>query len=229
MISDIMQTILKPIIFVMQGMFNGLFWVTGSAGWSIVCLSAVIALATLPLRKSAQRLETRVRHRQASVDNEVKNATASLSGEEKFRATERIYEKHGYHPIQSLATGASFFVMLPFLLSALYLFSSNTALSGQSFLFISDLSTEDRIAWGVNVLPLLMTGVTVIDARIRFRSDRAAFVRFLFIAALMLALVYNFNAGIVLYWTISSLVAMLIYLVEQSRTPKEEKRQGAGA
>ena len=229
MISSSLEILLSPLIAVMRLMFEGFLWVSGSAGWSIVMLSTVIAILTLPLRKYAQHLEVRVRKRKLLVDSEIVQVTAGLKGEDRFRAVERVYESHCYHPIQNVVTGASLFVMLPFLLSALYLFSAKSMLNGEDFLFIRDLSTQDRLAWGVNVLPVIMTAVTLIDARFRFVGDPRAFVQFLLIAIVMFALVYSFNAGIVLYWTVSNLAAMVIYVVGRSMAPTAKGVQNTDA
>ena len=229
MIISAFETILLPIIEIMRFVFEGFVWVTDSVGWSIVLLSLAIALLTAPLRKYAQNVEGRIRCRKILVDREIKVAAAGLKGEEKFRVVERIYERHGFHPIQSIATSASFFVMLPFLLSALYLFSSLPLLIGESFYLVADLAKADRLAWGVNVLPFLMTGITIADACIRFKRDRSALLQFLAIAFVMFLLVYSFNAGIVLYWTTSNLVSFGSYLFQRSVTVAAHSKESMDA
>ncbi len=217
MILSALETLLSPMIYLMGWGFQGLLALTGSAGLSVIMLSVLVTVLSYPLGMWAQKVELRNRERKEKVEAELAVAVQGLKGEKRFRATERVYESNGYHPISSIALGLPLFVMLPFLLSALFLFSGSPALVGAPFLFIPDLSQPDGVAGGLNLLPFIMTGITVIDAGIRFVGDRGAFIRFLFIAAVLFVLVYNFAAGIVLYWTASNLMAFLSFLWRRSR------------
>jgi YidC/Oxa1 family membrane protein insertase len=216
MIVGALELILTPFILAMDLAFGALHWVTGSAGWSIILLSFATALLTQPLRAWAQVVENRVRLRKLKVDGKIAAETSGLKGEKKFRVIERIYKEDDYHPIHSIALGTPLFVMLPILLSALFLFSSNSLLEGVPFLFISDLSQPDGLFLGFNLLPVVMTGITLVDSRIRFGTDRSAFGRFLVIALVLFVLVYSFASAIVLFWTVSNLAAMLTYLIRHS-------------
>ena len=74
--------------------------------------------------------------------------------------------------------GASFFVMLPVLISAILLFTGDV-LASKAFLFISDLSQPDNLLGPINILPLVMTGITIVDAKLRFADDKPSQVLFL--------------------------------------------------
>ena len=219
MVLNFFETLLWPIITLIGWGFEGLFGLTGSAGLSIILLSVLVGLLSYPLGVWAHKVELRHRLRKQKVDTEVAKAVQGLKGEERFRATERVYKSHDYHPISTIASGLPFFVMLPFLLSALFLFSDHPALVGQPFLFVSDLSQPDGVLGGLNLLPFIMTGITVLDARARFSGDRSAMVRFLIIAAVLFALVYNFAAGIVLYWITSNLMSFASFIWRRARKP----------
>lgn len=208
MIIEILETVLAPIIYVIGLGFSALFSVAGSAGLSIISLSVGVGFLSYPLGVWANKVERRFRERKQTVDVEVAAAVEGLKGEARFRATERVYEAHGYHPISTIILGLPFFVMLPFLLSALLLFSDHPALVGQPFLFIPDLSRPDGLFLGLNLLPFIMTGITLLDARVRFSGDRNAITQFVIIAVVLFVLVYNFAAGIVLYWTTSNLMSL---------------------
>ena len=90
---------------------------------SILLLSFTFALLLLPLQRIAQRTERRISEKMKIVDTEVQDLKGELKGEKLFLATEQIYERNHYHPIQSVGLGASFFVMLPVLVSAILLFT----------------------------------------------------------------------------------------------------------
>ena len=205
----ILETVLGPIVWVMQWVLELYMRLLGSTGMAILMLSFSFALLLLPLQRMAARSEQRVSARMQEVDAEVRQLPAELKGEQRFLATEKIYEQYGYHPIQSVALGASFFVMLPVLVSAILLFTGDL-LAGQGFLLIDDLAQPDGLLGPVNLLPLLMSAITVVDARLRFRHDAKSQYRFYFIAAVLLVLVYNLAAGLVLYWTGSNIMSLLL-------------------
>ena len=149
-----------------------------------------------------------------SVEAEVQLLKGELKGEKLFLATEQIYERNGYHPIQSVGMGASFFVMLPVLISAILLFTGSETLNGKNFLLINDLSEPDGLLGPINVLPLLMSAITIIDAKLRFKNDRKSQYRFFFITGLLLLIVYNLASGLVLYWTGSNIMSLIMNRVQ---------------
>lgn len=181
-----------------------------STGVSILLLSFTFALLLLPLQRIAQRTEQRISEKMKIVDTEVQDLKGELKGEKLFLATEQIYERNDYHPIQSVGMGASFFVMLPVLVSAILLFTGSEAVIDKSFLLITDLSKPDALLGPINVLPLLMSAITVIDAKLRFKDDRKSQYRFFFIASVLLIIVYNLASGLVLYWTGSNIMSLIM-------------------
>ena len=207
--QNILEAILYPIIWVMQFVLGIINSIIPSTGFSILLLSFLFALAALPLRKKAEILERHVGAKMSLVEKEVKDQRGALKGEKLFLLTEKIYKKHNYHPIQSVYMGASFFVMLPVLISAILLFSGET-LAGKSYLLINDLSQPDHLFGIVNVLPIVMSSITVIDARLRFASDRKARIRFYVVAAVMLLIVHSMASGLVLYWTGSNVISLVM-------------------
>jgi len=210
---SILETILSPVVWIMQSILEFFFSIIPSMGISILLLSCTFALFLLPLQKIAQRIEERTSSKMQTVNEQVQALKGELRGEKLFLATEKIYDQHGYHPIESIKLGASLFVMLPVLISAIFLFSGD-GVSGKSFLFITDLSKPDGLLGPINVLPFVMTMVTFIDARIRFRDDKQSQYRFFFISIVLLVLVYNLASGLVLYWTGSNIMSFILSRIQ---------------
>jgi len=206
---NVLETILSPVVWLMQSILELFFSIIPSMGISILLLSCTFAIFLLPLRKIAQRTEERVSRKMQTVNEQVQALKGELRGEKLFLATEKIYEQHGYHPIQSIKLGASLFVMLPVLISAIFLFSGDSV-SGESFLFITDLSKPDGLLGSINVLPFVMTMVTLIDAKMRFKDDKQSQYRFFFISIVLLILVYDLSSGLVLYWTGSNIMSFVM-------------------
>ena len=206
----LVETVLSPIVWLMHKILGFYVHLFSSTGVSILLLSFTFALLLLPLQRIGRNIEQRISNKMQTVDKEVQLMKGGLKGEELFLATEQIYQKYDYHPIHSVAMGASFFVMLPVLVSAILLLTGSETVADESFLLIPDLSKPDGLLGPVNVLPLLMSAITIIDAKLRFKNDRKSQYRFFFIAALLLLIVYNLAAGLVLYWTGSNIMSLIV-------------------
>ena len=114
-----LEIILSPIVWLMEFILQFYESIIPSTGLSILLLSITFAILLLPLQKSGQNIERRISNKIKTVNSEVHALNGDLKGERLFLATEKIYKNHGYHPIQSIALGLSFFVMLPVLVSAI--------------------------------------------------------------------------------------------------------------
>lgn len=211
-----LEFILSPIVWLMELVLDFYVLIFSSVGFSILLLSFTFALLLLPLRKIALHTEQRISKKMKIVQSEVQALPRDLKGEKRFLATEEIYQRHDYHPIRSIGMGASFFVMLPVLVSAILLLTSGGVLDGESFLFIDDLSQPDGLLGPINVLPLFMSAITLVDSKIRFKGEKQSQYRFLLIALVLLVIVYNLSSGLVLYWTGSNIMS-LITAQSQSR------------
>lgn len=221
MVLKFLEWLVSPIIWMMEHILSVYISLTASVGLSIIFLSITMTVIFLPLRRKARRVELSIASRSSSVAKEVQSIDRNLSGELRFRKIEDIYAKHDYHPIQDLLQGLSAFYMLPVLLSAVFLFSDTTTVKEKTFLLIQDLSEPDGLLSGINILPLLMTGITIADARIRFHADRATRFKFFAVAAVLLVLVYNMSAALVLYWITSNVLAFVMVLRTDQRPQLE--------
>ncbi len=181
-----------------------------SWGIAILLLGISFSLLLLPLQSYGRKIEKKVAAKTLVVNADIQKVDQSLKGEERFLEIEKIYTNHNYHPIQQIAMGASIFVMLPVLISAILLFSNNAELAGKSFLLIQDLSTPDQLLGPINLLPLIMFLLTFIDALLRFKNDKSSLYRFLIISILLLVLVYTLPSALVLYWIGNNLTSLLI-------------------
>ena len=207
---DYIEILLSPIVWLMRSVLEFYVSTSSSMGLSILLTSFTFSLVLLPLQKAARRKEESIDETIKLVDAQVQPLKKTLKGEELFFATEKIYEKNHYHPIKSIGLGLSFFVMLPVLLSAILLFTNDNVLANHGFLFISDLSRPDGLLGVINVLPLLMSTITIVDARLRYKDDKKSQLRFFLLAFVLLILVYNLASGLVLYWTGSNIMSLAL-------------------
>jgi YidC/Oxa1 family membrane protein insertase len=183
--------------------------VLSSMGLSIIAMSCTLSVLFQPLHSIAYRFEKRVNDKMRTANAEVKSLKGKLKGEALFNEVEKIYQRHNYHPIQNACLGASFFITLPVLGSALLLFRGGI-LAGKSFLVIDDLSQPDQLIGNINLLPLIMSISTILDAIWRFREDKQGRNRFFILSAPLFLLVYNMPSGLVLYWIINNITSLIL-------------------
>jgi membrane protein insertase Oxa1/YidC/SpoIIIJ len=208
-----LSVLLFPIVWVMERVLGAYVSVTGSPGLAILLLSATFSLLLFPIQLAARRWERPMAERAKIVNLEIGEARATgLRGEALFNATSKIYERHGYHPIQAGFGGIGLLISLPVLIASISLFHSTPIVVAHGFLWIDDLSQPDALlqlgTFAVNVLPVIMFLVTLLDSMVRFSDDRAARRRFSVISVALFALVYAMPAGLVLYWIGNNLTAM---------------------
>jgi YidC/Oxa1 family membrane protein insertase len=208
---EAVSLILSPIVAAMRVFVDVAFGVTDNFGIAIVLLSTAVRLLTLPIAKLAARSQQRARRVQAEMASEMAAIRSESRGRERFERTEALYKRHGYHPIHSVTSTLPLFLQLPFLLSALLLLSNYPPLAGAGFLFIPDLSRPDGLIAGgdfrINLLPLLITGVALLESIVGTDSDAAAKRRFLIIAVVIALLIYSAPAAVCLYWLTSNLLS----------------------
>lgn len=203
----------------LEVMLDAISAATGSLGLSIVLLSIIVSLLLTPATAYARKLEARDKARQDAMAPLIAEAKAKFSGREQFEKIDAIYGRHGYHPIQSMGAVAPLFIQLPFLLAALFLLVDHPALSGVGFLFIRDLGEPDALlalgGFTANLLPVAMTAITVAESQIRPEATAKTKGQFLFVAAVLLVLIYSFPAAVCLYWLTSNLVSLVRSLMRR--------------
>lgn len=199
---------ISPLVWLMayaMAFFEGIFH---SIGFSAITLGFFFSGILLPLRRWLEMREKVLRNKINNIKKDVDSLSVTLKGEERFHATEKIYENYGFHPIQAIRLGGSFFVMIPILIAAIFLFADGKILTNESFWIIQDLSRPDNILFGINGLPILLLIINLVDVEIFLKNDSSSKTRFAIIALIVFALVYNMPAGIVLYWIGANLFSL---------------------
>ena len=218
---DILAIILTPVTWPMSWLLSVYGQMLGSMGLAIVCLSITFNVLMLPLSRKAQAAERRAAKNAAFVREQIRARRGNLKGEALFDLTEKIYTENGFHPIQTVMTGAGLMVMLPVLISSIIVITDNPLVDGVGFLFIKDLGQPDQLlslgALEINILPLLMFAISLADAFWRYRGSTPDVVKFSVISLVLLFLVYGLASGLVLYWITSNAFAAVVAAVGRHR------------
>ena len=136
-----------------------------------------------------------------------------------------MYKEEGVHPLYSLKSLMGVFVVIPVFIGAFDMLAENIHLSGESFLWIADLSHADAFMalpfslpfFGgyLNLLPFIMTGFSFIASKLHSHPSMDAAMQrkqsrnLVFMSLGFLILFYTFPAGMVLYWTTNNLISVI--------------------
>jgi YidC/Oxa1 family membrane protein insertase len=187
---------------------------------SIVVLSLIVQILMRPVNRYAERLQARVRATETRLAPPLRQIKQSYRGAEQAERIMELYRQQNVHPLYSLKSLTGMVFIIPVFIAAFNMLAENPWLAGVSFLWIEDLSRPDSVAHlpfsipflgsGLNLLPLLMTGLSVAAARLQNRGvadpqTRRQLDRRLWLMSLaFLLLFYTFPAGMVLYWTVNN-------------------------
>jgi YidC/Oxa1 family membrane protein insertase len=210
---EYLSLLLSPLSEAMRLLLVLFARATGSYGIAVILLGVTVRLLTAPVTRFAGRAAARDRQVQAAMAGELGEIRRTSKGRERFERTEALYRRHGYHPMKSVASLLPLLLNIPFLLAALILLSTYPPLAGTPFLVLADLSEPDRLlAVGggtINLLPLLITAVTLSESLVDADATRASRLRFLVIGLVIAALIYPMPAGVCLYWFTGNVLSFL--------------------
>jgi len=191
-------------------------WVD-NPGVGIILLSLLAKLILWPLTRIADRWQQEVNRTQGRLQPRLAEVRRHYKGEEAHNRTLQVYREEGVHPLFTMKSLAGFAIQVPMFIAAFDMLADNFALSGQSFLWIDDLTAPDRIAalpvaipfFGadLNLLPAVMTLLTVLAALTQHDDSltpemlRRQRLQLYAMAVAFFLLFYTFPAGMVLYWT----------------------------
>ncbi len=215
------QLFLTPIFIPTEWLFGFFVEQFASAGIAIIVLALTFSVLLHPLQKWGKKIEMRITIKEQQVRTDMSKISSTLRGEERFHAIEAIYQQHSFHPIHNVLSGMSFIIQLPFLIVVLLLLLDNSLLNSQSFLFIQDLSQSDNLGgylmgdkqYPINLLPLVLFIIGVIDAIVYYKQHPASRNKFIFISFVIGILIYPLPAAIVLYWILLNLFSSFLGLL----------------
>lgn len=215
--------------------------VAGNWGVAILLLSLSVKVLMWPVTRVAERWQEQVHEVQSRLAPELAAIRRDFRGEDAHRRTLGVYRRHGVSPLYMLWSAFGVLIQIPVFIAAFDMLGEHVGLSGAPFLWIHDLAMPDRFAGlplegvSVNLLPVLMTGLTVLAARIQEAPALAAALRagqrrrLYAMAAAFFVVLYGFPAGMVLYWTANNWWHLVTVVVRRAFvTSRGAAAAGAG-
>jgi YidC/Oxa1 family membrane protein insertase len=194
-------------------------------GLAVMVLSVLVGVLMRPLSNIADRLQDQVHEIDARLAPRLAAIKKNHKGAEQSEKILAMYKEENVHPLYSLKSLAGVFVVIPIFIGAFDMLAENIHLSGETFLWISDLSQADAFLqlpfqlpfFGgyLNLLPFIMTGFSFVASKLHSHpamdaDSRRKHARNLVLMSLgFLVLFYTFPAGMVLYWTTNNLISVI--------------------
>lgn len=181
-------------------------------GLSLIGLSIAVNCIYIPISMLAKKIENKEREKQEAVRKEVKELKTRYKGEELFRKTETVYKKYNYSVFLSFRSNLSLLVMIPFFVAAVTTLNANPVFMDTGFLCIGDLSKQDSLLFGINILPVIMTAVNIVSIKLANPKEpllAKGNIKLIVLALLFLAFLYNKSAALLIYWTCNNIIFLI--------------------
>jgi YidC/Oxa1 family membrane protein insertase len=192
-------------------------------GFAIIAITVIIKMLFWPLTAASTRSTKRMAQFQpqmAAIREKYKDDPAKLN-----KKTMEFMREHKVNPLGGCLP---MLLQMPVFFGFFSMIRSAIELRGASFLWVPDLSQPDTLfyipglGFPFNPLPLLM-GVTMLwQARLTPPSpgmDPAQQKMMKYMPLMFLFMLYNFSAGLTLYWTVQNLLTILQTKLTRSNEP----------
>ncbi|MGV3772189.1 MAG: membrane protein insertase YidC [Verrucomicrobiales bacterium] len=196
-----------------------------SYGVSIIIITIIIKLLFWPLTNAS----TRSMKRMGALQPQMK-AIQEKYKEDPRKMQQKLGEFWKEHKINPMAGCIPILLQIPVFIGFYQMLQSAIELRGAKFLWACDLSQSDTVMYlagfPINPLPILM-GITMLwQANLTPPSpgmDPAQQKIMKYMPMVMVVFLYNFSAGLTLYWTVQNLLSIL-----QMRLTKTKPEEGPG-
>lgn len=226
-ISEIIYTLLiRPLRVFFELVFITANKVIGNPGLSIIALSLAINFLVLPLYKRADAVQEEERDIEAKLHDGIAHIKKTFKGDERMMMLQTYYRQNDYRPTDVFKGSISLFLEIPFFIAAYQFLSNLWILKGVSFGIISDLGAPDNLirigAVGINLLPIIMTGINLISCAIFTKGyPLKTKVQLYSMAIFFLIFLYDSPSGLVFYWTLNNLFSLVKTIFYKLKNPKK--------
>lgn len=223
-IDILYNLVIGPLQLVFEIIYNIAFKLTNHPGLSIIVLSTVMNFLVLPLYKRADEMQEEQRLIEEKLEKGISHIKKTFSGDEKMMILNTYYRQNNYRPTDSLNGAVSLLLQVPFFMAAYNFLANLSLLEGVSFGPIMDLSRPDSLfeigGFSLNILPILMTLINVISTVIYTKGQPLKSKLMLFLmAGFFLVFLYTSPSGLVFYWTLNNVFALLKNMFHTFKIP----------
>lgn len=188
-------------------------WVRLPYGWAIIVITVIIKVVFWPLTQASTRSAKRMQMLQPQI-----KALQEKHKDDPVKAQRKMMEFWKEHKINPMSGCLPTLIQMPVFFGFFFMIRSAIELRGASFLWVADLSSPDTlfiipgINFPFNLLPLVMGATMLWQAHLTPPSpgmDPAQAKLMRYMPLMFLVFLYNYSAGLTLYWTVQNLLSIV--------------------
>lgn len=223
--------IITPLVYLTEFFYDVCYQLTKDRGLTILGLSVVVTLLTLPLYMIAEKWQQTERDIQKKLKPGLERIKSAFKGDEAYMISQTFYRQNHYHPIMALRSSFSLLIQIPFFMAAYNYLSSCEHLKDHGWTLggitlIRDFGAPDGLlsigSFAINILPLAMTLINCVAGFIYSRGHgKGEKIQIYGCALVFLVLLYDSPAGLVLYWTMNNVLSLVKNVFYKLKNPKK--------
>ena len=200
---------LDTFIKIYEALYLFLYRIAGDYGIGLVILSLFTFFVLYPFNKKAQQIQRKEHRIQAVLSPQIASIKKNYSGREQYEQLQWLYQRYGYHPFYAIRSALGFVLQIPFLTAAYYMLSGLSEIKGVSWGLIPNLGAPDHLLCGINILPFIMTMVTLAYAFVMPEISHKERIQTIVIGLFFLILLYSAPSALLVFWTCNLIWSML--------------------
>lgn len=192
-----------------------------SYGLAIIAITLIIKILFWPLTQAS----TRSMKRMAALQPQMKLLQEKYK-DDPAKMNKKMMEFWKEHKVNPMGGCLPMLLQMPVFIGFFYMIQSAIELRGAGFLWIPDLSKPDTLfvvaGFPFNLLPLLMGATMLWQSHLTPPSpgmDPMQQKMMRYLPLIFLFMLYNFSAGLTLYWTVQNLLSIAQMKLTKSTEP----------
>jgi YidC/Oxa1 family membrane protein insertase len=182
-------------------------------GWVIIAITVIIKVVFWPLTQASTRSAKRMQMLQPQI-----KALQEKYKDDPVKSQRKMMEFWKEHKINPMSGCLPTLIQMPVFFGFFFMIRSAIELRGAPFLWVGDLSSPDTlfiipgINFPFNLLPLVMGATMLWQAHLTPPSpgmDQAQAKMMRYMPLMFLVFLYNYSAGLTLYWTVQNLLSIV--------------------
>ncbi len=152
------------------------------------------------------------------MQKEINRIKKNYKGRERYFYIKAIYKNYSYSPFYVLFSSTELYLQILVFMTVYMYINKLKMLNGTSFLFIENLGSPDKLLFGINLLPIIMTIANLVSATF-YTKEKSKRKQAFLMAGVFLFLLYNSHSALVLYWTCNNIFSLIKNWIEYKIIP----------
>ena len=204
-----MQNLFYPLEQIYKFLYLEAYNITGNYGIALILLSLLIYIILFPLNQKAQQIQNLEREVQSIIAPQITEIKKQYHGKEQYKKIQRLYHRYAYHPIYAIRSAAGIVLQIPFFVAARSMLYALPDIKGVPWGIIQDLGKPDQLLGGINLLPLIMTFITILYAFVMPKLTKKEIMQTIVIGIIFLIILYPAPSALLIFWTCNLLWSLL--------------------